>query len=150
LSHGAQAGDMIRSIGGRAAFRGQHRRNRPNANYFSSTHDQYRSDFQYAQPQPSPDAVQEFKVQTGSYSAEMGGAGGGQINIVTRSAATPFTHGVRLSAHGAMDAYTFGRWALRKFLVQKQFRGLLRRPIVHNKTFFFLNYEGSAIRRPIR
>jgi hypothetical protein len=31
----------------------------------------------------TPDAVREFQVQTGTYSAEMGGAGGGQINIIT-------------------------------------------------------------------
>ena len=30
---------------------------------------------------PSPDVVREFQVQTGSYSAEMGG---GQINIITK------------------------------------------------------------------
>src|SRR5258708_22274404 len=34
---------------------------------------------------PSPDAVQEFQVETSSYTAEMGGAGGGQVNIVTHS-----------------------------------------------------------------
>jgi outer membrane receptor for ferrienterochelin and colicin len=40
----------------------------------------------------SPDAVQEFQVQTGSYSAELGGAGGGQVNIVTRQGGSQF-HG---------------------------------------------------------
>ena len=59
--------------------------NRPNANYFlvdgvTNTD----PTFNTQNISLSPDAVQEFQVQTGSYSAEMGGAGGGQINIVTR------------------------------------------------------------------
>ena len=87
VSHGAQAGDMnplywrpgqrsAVSIGG----------NRPNANYFlldGTTNTD--PTFNTLNLSPSPDAVQEFKVQTGNYSAEMGGAGGGQVNIVTRS-----------------------------------------------------------------
>lgn len=92
--HGAQAGDMnplywrpgqrsAITIGG----------NRPNANYFlldgvSNTD----PTFNTANFSPSPDAVQEFQVQTGSYSAQMGGAGGGQINIITRQGTTQF-HG---------------------------------------------------------
>jgi len=87
VSHGAQTGDMnplywrpgqrsAVSIGG----------NRPNANYFLLDGTTYTDPtFNTLNLSPSPDAVQEFKVQTGSYSAEMGGAGGGQINIVTRS-----------------------------------------------------------------
>jgi len=94
VSHGAQRGDMnplywrpgqrsAVSIGG----------NRPNANYFlldGTTNTD--PTFNTLNLSPSPDAVQEFKVQTGSYSAEMGGAGGGQINIVTRSGSNTY-HG---------------------------------------------------------
>ena len=59
---------------------------RPNANYFlldGATNTD--PTFSTQNLSASPDAVQEFQVQTGSYSADMGGAGGGQINIVTRS-----------------------------------------------------------------
>ncbi len=145
LSHGAQAGDMnplywrpgqrsAISIGG----------NRPNANYFlldGTTNTD--PTFNTLNLSPSPDAVQEFKVQTGSYSAEMGGAGGGQINIVTRSGSNAF-HGTAYDflRNGAMDAYTFGAMGASKFLVQNNFGGSFGGPIVPNKTFFFLNYEG--------
>ena len=145
LSHGAQAGDMnplywrpgqrsAVSIGG----------NRPNANYFlldGTTNTD--PTFNTLNLSPSPDAVQEFKVQTGSYSAEMGGAGGGQINIVTRSGSNAF-HGTAYDflRNGAMDAYTFGAMGSSKFLVQNNFGGSFGGPIVHNKTFFFVNYEG--------
>jgi hypothetical protein len=145
MSHGAQAGDInplywrpgqrsAVSIGG----------NRPNANYFlldGTTNTD--PTFNTLNLSPSPDAVQEFKVQTGSYSAEMGGAGGGQINIVTRSGTNAF-HGTAYDflRNGAMDAYTFGAMGSSKFLVQNNFGGSIGGPIVHNKTFFFLNYEG--------
>ena len=137
MSHGAQAGDMnplywrpgqrsAVSIGG----------NRPNANYFlldGTTNTD--PTFNTMSLSPSPDAVQEFKVETGSYSAEMGGAGGGQINIVTRSGSNTF-HGTAYDflRNGAMDAYTFGAMVSSKFLVQNNFGGSLGGPFVHNKT----------------
>ncbi len=94
ISHGAATGDMSSlywrpgqrsavSIGG----------SRPNANYFlldGATNTD--PTFSTQNLSPSPDAVQEFQVQTGSYSADMGGAGGGQINISTRSGSSHF-HG---------------------------------------------------------
>jgi hypothetical protein len=145
LSHGAQAGDMnplywrpgqrsAVSIGG----------NRPNANYFlldGTTNTD--PTFNTMSLSPTPDAVQEFKVQTGSYSAEMGGAGGGQINIVTRSGSNAF-HGTAYDflRNGAMDAYSFGAMGSSKFLVQNNFGASLGGPFVRNKTFFFFNYEG--------
>src|SRR5207244_4595092 len=65
--------------------------NRPNANYFlldGATNTD--PTFNTQNLSISPDAVQEFKVETGSYSAEMGGAGGGQVNIVTRAGSNQF------------------------------------------------------------
>src|SRR5438876_834409 len=144
LSHGAQAGDMSPlywrpgqrssvSIGG----------NRPNANYFlldGATNTD--PTFNTLNLSPSPDAVQEFKVQTGSYSAEMGGAGGGQVNIVTRSGSNQL-HGTiyEFLRNGALDASTFNSMG-NKHLVQNNFGAALGGPIGHNKTFFFVNYEG--------
>ncbi len=147
VSHGAQAGDMSSlywrpgqrsavSIGG----------NRPNANYFlldGTTNTD--PTFNTLNLSPSPDAVQEFKVQTGSYSAEMGGAGGGQINIVTKSGTNQF-HGTVYDflRNGALDAHTFNDMGS-KFLVQNNFGGALGGPIIHNKTFFFMSYEGLRL-----
>jgi hypothetical protein len=144
ISHGAQTGDMnplywrpgqrsAVSIGG----------NRPNANYFlldGTTNTD--PTFNTLNLSPSPDAVQEFKVQTGSYSAEMGGAGGGQVNIVTRTGTNQF-HGTAYEflRNGALDADTFNSMGA-NFLVRNNFGASLGGPIARNKTFFFVNYEG--------
>jgi hypothetical protein len=70
---------------------------RPNANFFlldGATNTD--PTFNTQNLSPSPDAVMEFQVVTSSYTADMGGAGGGQINIVTRSGTSqyhgPFTN----------------------------------------------------------
>jgi len=145
LSHGASAGDMNSlywrpgqrsavSIGG----------NRPNANYFlldGATNTD--PTFSTQNLSPSPDAVQEFQVETGSYSAEMGGAGGGQINIVTRSGSGAF-HGTAYEflRNGAMDAHSFNQMGGSNFLIQNNFGASLGGPVKRTgKTFFFLNYE---------
>ncbi|HVI71510.1 MAG TPA: hypothetical protein VM656_08505, partial [Pyrinomonadaceae bacterium] len=88
-------------------------------------------------------AVLEFKVQTGSYSAEMGGAGGGQVNIVTRSGSNQF-HGTvyEFLRNSALDARSFNEMDSGNHLVQNNFGASMGGPIVPNKTFFFLNFEG--------
>ena len=145
ISHGASVGDMSSlywrpgqrsavSIGG----------SRPNANYFlldGTTNTD--PTFSTQNLSPSPDGVQEFEVQTGSYSAEMGGAGGGQINIVTRSGSSRF-HGTAYEflRNGAMDAHSFNQMGSSNFLVQNNFGASLGGPVMRTgKTFFFLNYE---------
>src|SRR5262249_40396585 len=137
-SHGAQTGDMnplywrpgqrsAVSVGG----------NRPNANYFlldgTSNTD---PTFNTQNLSPSPDAVEEFKVQTGSYSAEMGGTGRGQINIVTRSG-TNKLHGTvyEFLRNDALDARTFNEMNCANHLVQNNFGASLGGAIVQNKAF---------------
>ncbi|MER3467036.1 MAG: hypothetical protein C4340_08225, partial [Armatimonadota bacterium] len=150
--HGAQSGDanpLYWRPGQRAALTISG--NRPNANYYlldGSTN----TDPTFNTPNfmPSPDAVQEFKVQTGSYSAEMGGAGGGQINIVTRTGSNEF-HGTvyNFTRNDALDARTFNEMEGAKHLVRNNFGGSLGGPIVRNKLFFFANYEGLRHTRSI-
>jgi Carboxypeptidase regulatory-like domain/TonB-dependent Receptor Plug Domain len=146
ISHGASTGDMnplywrpgqrsAVSIGG----------SRPNANYFlldGATNTD--PTFSTQNLSASPDAVQEFQVQTGSYSADMGGAGGGQINIVTRSGTGVF-HGTAYEflRNGAIDAHSFNEMSSGNFLIQNNFGASLGGPVWHaGKTFFFVNYEG--------
>src|SRR5579885_3492654 len=91
---------------------------------------------------PSPDAVEEFKVQTGSYSAEFGDAGGAQVNIVTRSGGNQI-HGeaYEFVRSSSFDARTFTDPSTIPHLAQNNFGGSVGGPIQRNKTFFFLNYE---------
>ncbi len=122
--------------------------NRPNANFFlldGATNTD--PTFNTQNLSPSPDAVMEFQVETSSYTADMGGAGGGQINIVTRGGTNQY-HGTAYEflRNGAMDATTFGSMG-NNHLVQNNFGASFGGPLLgrDKKTFFFLNYEGLRL-----
>src|SRR6266849_5039991 len=121
---------------------------RPNANFFlldGATNTD--PTFNTQNLSPSPDAVMEFQVETSSYTADMGGAGGGQINIVTRGGTHQY-HGTAYEflRNGAMDATTFASMG-NNHLVQNNFGGSFGGPLLgtDKKTFFFLNYEGLRL-----
>jgi hypothetical protein len=119
---------------------------RPNANFFlldGATNTD--PTFNTQNLSPSPDAVREFQVETSSYTADMGGAGGGQVNIVTHSGTSQF-HGTvyEFLRNGAMDATTFGSMG-NNHLVQNNFGGSFGGPLIKKNTFFFVNYEGLRL-----
>src|SRR5437660_1233234 len=121
---------------------------RPNANFFlldGATNTD--PTFNTQNLSPSPDAVKEFQVETSSYTADMGGAGGGQINIVTHSGSSQF-HGTAYEflRNGALDATTFASMG-NNHLVQNNFGASFGGPLLgkSRKTFFFLNYEGLRL-----
>src|SRR5579859_3728883 len=119
---------------------------RPNANYFlldgAANTD---PTFNTQNLSPSPDAVREFQVETSSYTADMGGAGGGQINIVTHAGSSQF-HGTvyEFLRNGSMDASTFASMG-NNHLVQNNFGATFGGPLIGKKTFFFANYEGLRL-----
>ncbi|HXY23227.1 MAG TPA: carboxypeptidase regulatory-like domain-containing protein [Candidatus Acidoferrum sp.] len=119
---------------------------RPNANYFlldgATNTDPTFSTQNFS---PSPDAVQEFQVETSSYTADMGGAGGGQINIVTLSGTSQY-HGTvyEYLRNGGMDASTFDSMG-NNHLVQNNYGASFGGPLIGKKTFLFVNYEGLRL-----
>src|SRR5499427_8409352 len=94
---------------------------------------------------PPQEAVQEFRVVNNSFGAEYGRAVGGIVNIITKSG-TNELHGsvYEYFQNSATDARSLLQPApLPHTLRQNQFGATLGGPIVKNKTFFFLNYEGK-------
>jgi hypothetical protein len=99
---------------------------------------------------PSVDAIEEFKVQTGTYSAEFGRANGGVVNIQIKSGTNQF-HGsgfefLRNDKLDANDLFNnkFGR--AKPAFRQNQFGGTFGGPIRHDRTFFFMDYQGWRVR----
>jgi len=93
---------------------------------------------------PSPDAIQEFKVQTDNFSAEYGRAGGAVINAITRSGTNAF-HGVAYDylRNTALNAFgPFYGTGVKPTLVHKQFCGTFGGPALKDRLFFFADYEG--------
>jgi hypothetical protein len=93
---------------------------------------------------PSPDAVQEFKVQTDNYSAEFGRAGGAIINATIRSGTNRF-HGVLYEYLRNTDLNAYGPFlgnGVKPTLVQNQFGATAGGPIKRDKLFLFTDYEG--------
>ncbi|MFN7997340.1 MAG: carboxypeptidase regulatory-like domain-containing protein [Bryobacteraceae bacterium] len=108
---------------------------------------------------PSVDAIQEFKVQSGNYSAEFGRSGGAQVNVILKSG-TNQLHGSAFEflRNREMDAKNFFDFpSCSPFSVsgtcgeiprfdRNQFGGTFGGPIRKDKTFFFLSYEGLRLR----
>lgn len=95
---------------------------------------------------PSVDAVQEFKVQTTNYSAEFGRNVGGVVNVVIKSGGNDLHggafHFVRNEAFNARNFFQAPGTKIPVFR-RNQFGGFIGGPIVKNKTFFFVDYEGT-------
>lgn len=93
---------------------------------------------------PSPDSLSEFKVQTDNYSAEYGRSGGAIVNATTRSGTNAFHGGVYdYFRNTVLNAFgPFRGTGVKPTLVQNQFGGTLGGPILKDKLFFFVDYEG--------
>ena len=101
--------------------------------------------FSYQVVQASPDAVQEFRLDTNNYSAEFGRAAGAVINASIRSGTNQF-HGSawEFLRNTALNATGFFKpvGGQKPSLVQNQFGAALGGPIRKDKLFFFVDYEG--------
>ncbi len=94
---------------------------------------------------PSIDSIQEFEVQTNTFSAEYGRNTGSVVNLVTKSGSNRLHGSVyEFFRNDVLDARNFFNESdfAKSALHLNQFGGTLGGPIVKNKTFFFLNYEG--------
>ena len=96
----------------------------------------------------SVDAIAEFKIQTSNYSPEFGRSGGAVINASTKSGTNSF-HGSawEFLRNDSFDArgYFESPDQPKAPYKQSQFGGTLGGPIVKNKAFFFVDYEGTRI-----
>ena len=94
---------------------------------------------------PAPDAIQEFRTEENSMSAEFG-RGGAAVNVVLKSG-TNRVHGgayefLRNQAFDAKNYFNQGQQPFKR----NQFGFFLGGPIIKNKTFIFGDYQGSRLR----
>jgi hypothetical protein len=93
------------------------------------------------------DAVQEFKVMTNNFAAEYGHAAGSIVSATIKSGSNQF-HGVafeflRNDDFDANNYFTNLAGLPRSPFHQNQFGGTLGGPIIHNRVFFFGDYQGT-------
>jgi hypothetical protein len=98
----------------------------------------------------SPDAIQEYRIITNTFSAEYGKAGGFIVDTGLRSGMNQW-HGslFEYNRTQALSAQSFfaNREGLKDSMVRNQFGGSVGGPIVKDKTFFFYSMEYHRFRR---
>ena len=92
---------------------------------------------------PNLDAIAEFRIVTSNFDAEYGEFSGGQISVITKSGGNRF-HGsafdfLRNTDLDARNYFSPTRGAFR----QNQFGGTVGGPVRHDRTFFFMDYQGT-------
>jgi hypothetical protein len=100
--------------------------------------------------QPSISTVQEFKVDNSTLSAEYGQKSGSIVNIATRSGSNAFHgEGFEFLRNDAFDARNFFAFTSSQpeAFKRNQFGGRVGGPILRDKLFFFVSYEGLRQRQ---
>ena len=100
---------------------------------------------------PSVDAVSEFNIAKTNYNAEFGGKSGGVINVITKSGTNNF-HGsiYEFLRNNIFDAQNlFAPAGVSPPFRENQFGAAVGGPIVRDKTFFFVNYDGQRTRNSL-
>jgi hypothetical protein len=102
---------------------------------------------------PSPDALDEFKMQTSTYSAEYGRAGSGSIDVTTKSGTNQFHgDGFYFFRNKALDANSYfnklgqlqsGDPNVPADIRQNQWGGTIGGPILRKKLFFFFSFQST-------
>jgi carboxypeptidase family protein len=98
-------------------------------------------------PIPSPDAIQEFKVQTGLYNVTFGEHAGASVSLVTKSG-TNEIHGslfefLRNNVFNANDFFRNLAHQPRADLKQNQFGGTVGGPFLKHRLYYFGSYQGT-------
>ncbi|PYQ97236.1 MAG: hypothetical protein DMF96_15475 [Acidobacteria bacterium] len=98
---------------------------------------------------PSVDALDEFKLQTSTYSAEFGRSLGGVVNLQIKSG-TNLMHGsgfefLRNDRFDANNFFNNRAGREKPPFSQHQFGGTLGGPLVKDKTFYFFDYQGYRV-----
>jgi hypothetical protein len=105
----------------------------------SSNNDSFNSGFVL---RPPPDAIQEFKILTHSYTAEYGRNAGSVVNVVTKSGTNQW-HGSawEFNRDDSLQARNFFATSM-PALKQNQYGGSIGGPVVRNRLFLFGYYDG--------
>src|SRR5205809_1054451 len=94
---------------------------------------------------PSADAIQEFSLITSTINPEYGRNSGGILNAVIKSGTNQWHGGIfdfyRDTFLNARNFFTVGPQA--PIFHQNQFGGTFGGPVIKDKTFFFLSYQGT-------
>jgi hypothetical protein len=99
--------------------------------------------------QPTPDAIEEFRVISNTFDAEYGRNSGAVVNVITKSGTNQF-HGdvyeyfrnTVLNAQGYFNT-------VKPQENQNQFGGTFGGPLKKDRTFFFTSYEGRRVRQGV-
>jgi len=99
--------------------------------------------------QPTPDAIDEFRVISNTFDAEYGRNSGAVVNVVTKSG-TNQLHGnvYEYFRNTVLNAQGFFN-TVKPQENQNQFGGTFGGPIVKDRTFFFVSYEGRRVRQGV-
>jgi len=114
-----------------------------NNGFFAQARGRYRAPYQF-----SNEVVEEFRVNSNNYGAELGRAGAAVINVVTRSGGNDF-HGkafyfLRDSLFGATSPFL----DFKPSQQQHQFGAALGGPVKKNRAFFYIGYDQHIFQVP--
>jgi hypothetical protein len=99
--------------------------------------------------QPTPDAIEEFRVISNTFDAEYGRNSGAVVNVVTKSGTNQW-HGNVYEYFRNKDLNAQGYFnTVKPQFNQNQFGGTFGGPLRKDRTFFFTSYEGRRIRQGV-